>query len=112
MLPINLNFIQNQKNYKKKELKIYVALATKPEKLQKKGIDDICGTSYKTRKLQKNNIHDICSCYPCMFRCCTNGRGSVPSVISKEHLPTSAAYSQPLVEANILTCAKNIPPIV
>ena len=35
MLPINLNFIQNQKNYKKKELMIYVALATKPEKLQK-----------------------------------------------------------------------------
>ena len=41
-----------------------------------------------------------------MFRYCTNGRGSVPSVISKEHLPTSAAYSQPLVEAIILTCAK------
>ena len=37
MLPINLNFIQNQKT-------------------TKKGIDDICGTSYKTRKLQKN-IH-------------------------------------------------------
>ena len=29
-----------------------------------------------------------------------------PSVISKEHLPTSAAYSQPLVEAIILTRAK------
>ena len=42
----------------------------------------------------------------CTFRYCTNGRGSVPSVISKEHLPTSAAYSQPLVEAIILTCAK------
>ena len=41
-----------------------------------------------------------------MFRYSTNGRGSVPSVISKEHLPTSAAYSQPLVEAIILTCAK------
>ena len=31
-------------------------VATKPEKLQKKGIDDICGTSCKTRKSQKN-IH-------------------------------------------------------
>ena len=41
-----------------------------------------------------------------MFRYSTNGRGSVPSVISKEHLPTSAAYSQPPVEAIILTCAK------
>ena len=60
--------------------------------LPEKEIDDICGTSYKTRKLQKN-IHDIYSCYPCMFRCCTNGRGSVPSVISKEHPLTGAAYS-------------------
>ena len=33
-----------------------------------------------------------------------------PSVISKEHLPTSAAYSQPLVEAIILTCAKTYYP--
>ena len=33
-----------------------------------------------------------------------------PSVISKKHLPTSAAYSQPLVEANILTCAKTYHP--
>ena len=32
MLSINLYFIQNQKNTKKKELMIYVALATKPEK--------------------------------------------------------------------------------
>ena len=54
---------------------IYMALATKLE-------------NYK-----KNNIHDICSCYPCMFRCCTNGRGSVPSVISKEHPLTGAAYN-------------------
>ena len=93
MLPINLNFIQNQKNYKKKgiddicgtsyqknykkkELKIYVALATKPEKLQK-----IFMLLY------------IYPCYPCTFRYCTNGRGSVPSLISKEHLPTSAAHS-------------------
>ena len=60
----------------------------------------------KTRKLQKKCIHDICLCYSYMSRCGTNGRGSVPSVISKEHLPTSAAYSQPLVEAIILTCAK------
>ena len=60
--------------------------------LPEKEIDDICGISYKTGKLQKN-IHDICSCYPCMFRCCTNGRGSVPSVISKEHPLTGAAYS-------------------
>ena len=45
-----------------------------------------------------------------MFRCGTNGRESVPSVISKEHLPTSAAYSQPLVEAIILTCAKTYYP--
>ena len=107
MLPINLNFIQKPENYKKKELMIYVALATKPENYKKKGIDDICGTSYKTRKLQKKySCYYIYSCYPCTFRYCTNGRGSVPSVISKEHLPTSAAYSQPLVEANILTCAK------
>ena len=35
MLPINLNFIQNQKNYKKKELMIYVALATKLENYKK-----------------------------------------------------------------------------
>ena len=62
---------------------IYVALATKPE-------------NYK-----KYSCYYIYS-----FRYCTNGRGSVPSVISKEHLPTSAAYSQPLVEAIILTCAK------
>ena len=88
---------------------IYVALATKLENYKKKrklfvnpyihmlpekGIHDICGTSYKTRKLQKKKgIHDICSCYSCMFRCCTNGRGSVPSVISKEHPLTGAAYS-------------------
>ena len=45
-----------------------------------------------------------------MFRCCTNGRGSVPSVISKEHLPTSAAYSQPLVEATIFTHSKYTTP--
>ena len=81
----------------------------KTRKPQKKGFDDICDTSYKTRKLEKN-IYDIYSCYPCMFKCCTNGRGSVPSVISKEHLPTSAAYSQPLVEAIILTCAKTYYP--
>ena len=45
-----------------------------------------------------------------MSRYCINGRGSVPSVISKEHLPTSAAYSQPLVEATIITCAKTYYP--
>ena len=45
-----------------------------------------------------------------MSRCGTNGRGSVPSVISKEHLPTSAAYSQPLVKATILTYAKTYHP--
>ena len=32
------------------------------------------------------------------------------SVISKKHLPTSAAYSQPLAEATILTCAKTYYP--
>ena len=45
-----------------------------------------------------------------MSRCGTNGRGSAPSVISKEHLPTSAAYSQPLVEATIIKCAKTYYP--
>ena len=62
--------------------------------------------SYKNQKTPKKCIHDICLCYPCMFRCCIKGRESVPSVISKEHLPTSAAYSQPPVQAIILTCAK------
>ena len=45
-----------------------------------------------------------------MSRCGTNGRGSVPSVISKEHPLTGAAYNQPLVEATILTCAKTYHP--
>ena len=44
-------------------------------------------------KNYKKCIHDICLCNPCMFKCCTNGRGSVPSVISKEHPLTGAAYS-------------------
>ena len=65
-----------------------------------------CGISYKTRKTQKKCIHDTCLYYSYMFKCGINGRRSIPSVISKEHLPTSAAYSQPLVEAIILTCAK------
>ena len=75
MLSINLYFIQNQKNTKKgiddicatsyktrkiqkKELTIYVILATKPEKYKKR-IDDICATSYKTYYYKKC-IHDIC----------------------------------------------------
>ena len=33
-----------------------------------------------------------------------------PSAISKKHPPTSAAYSQPLVEATILTYAKTYYP--
>ena len=46
----------------------------------------------KTRNYKKC-IHDICLCYSYMSRCGTNGRGSVPSVISKEHPLTGAAYN-------------------
>ena len=96
MLPINLNFIQNQKNYKKKELKIYVALVTR--KTTKKGIADIYGTSYKTRKTTKKySCYYIYSCYPCTFRYCTNGRGPVPSLISKEHHLDAPRQQEPLV---------------
>ena len=83
---------------------IYVALATKLENYKKKEnclsthIYICCQKKelmiYVTlAKNYKKNIHDIYSCYPCMFRCCTNGRGSVPSVISKEHPLTGAAYN-------------------
>ena len=48
--------------------------------------------------------------YACVIHVCLDvalREGDLrPSVISKEHLPTSAAYSWPPVEANILTCAK------
>ena len=64
----------------KKELMIYVALATKPEKLQK-----IFMLLYTY------------PCYPCTFRYCTNGRGSVPSLISKEHHLDAPRQQEPLV---------------
>ena len=77
-------------------------VATKHSKLQKKMhswyayVTHTClDVAIKTRKLQKC-IHDICLCYSCMFRCCIKGRESVPSVISKEHLLTSA----PIVRAS------------
>ena len=88
---INLNFIQNYKT-------------------SKKSIHDICGISYKTRKLQKN----VFMIYAYVIHTCLDvalmEEDLHPSVISKKHLPTSAAYSQPLVEATILTCAKTYYP--
>ena len=69
-----------------------------------------CGISYKTRKLQKN----VSMIYADVIHTCLNvalrEEDSYPSVISKKHPPTSAAYSQPLVEATILTCAKTYYP--
>ena len=60
----------------------------------------------KLQKLQKNAFmiyaYIIHTCLDVALR-----EGDLrPSVISKEHLPTRAAYSWPPVEANILTCAK------
>ena len=69
-----------------------------------------CGISYKTRKLQKN----VFMIYAYVIHTCLDvalmEEDLHPSVISKKHLPTSAAYSQPLVEATILTCAKTYYP--
>ena len=96
MLPhYQFEFHTKVQNFKKNVFMIYAYV-----------IHTCLDVATKTRKLQKKCIHDICLCYSYMSRCGTNGRESVPSVISKEHLPTSAAYSQPLVEAIILTCAK------
>ena len=69
-----------------------------------------CGISYKTTKLQKNAF----MIYAYVIHTCLDvalmEEDLYPSVISKKHLPTSAAYSQPLVEATILTCAKTYYP--
>ena len=52
--------------------------------------------------------------YACVIHVCLDvalREGDLhPSVIPKEHPPTSAAYSQPLVEATILTYAKTYYP--
>ena len=61
--------------------------------LPEKGIDDICGTSYKTRKLQKKvsmiYVHVV---HVCLDVALMEG-DLYPSVISKEHPLTGAAYS-------------------
>ena len=55
--------------------------------------------SYKTRKATKKifMLLYIYPCYPCTFRYCTNGRGSVPSLISKEHHLDAPRQQEPLV---------------
>ena len=115
MLPhYQFEFHTKLQNFKKNVFTIYayvihtcLDVATKTRKLQKNAfmiyayVIHTCSDhsymfrcSYKNQKTTKKCIHDICLCYSYMSRCCINGRGSVPSVISKR-TPTNWCSLQP-----------------